>query len=195
MTTASLVLRGGGGVQSSVDPAAWWQLPAVLAALVALTGALVTLAVSGVRARRDRRRDLYAEAFAAVTAYWEYPYIVRRRRHDEPAAERVRISEQLGKVQERISRHEAWIRIENRHVAAAYVELIAATRKIMGPQISEGWRTPAITDDESMNIGTVSRGGLAVAEEAYLEAVRDHLSPWPAWAKRLGRWAWRSVAR
>ncbi len=35
--------------------------------------AMVTLAVNGVRARRDRRRELYAQAFAAVTAYGEYP--------------------------------------------------------------------------------------------------------------------------
>ena len=53
---------------------------------------------------RARLRDRFAQAYAARTPeYCEFAYAVRRRRRDDPSAERVRISEDLRKVQARHS--------------------------------------------------------------------------------------------
>lgn len=172
-----------------------WQAPAVTGALIALAGSLVVVAINGVRARRDRRRDVYAQALASVAEYWEYPYVVRRRRHDDLAGERVRISEQLRAVQQDLSRHQAWMETEDTAVANAYARLVEVTRSVVGPQISEGWRTPPITSDEQMNISDVTRKGMADAVASFLQAVKDHLALIPAPVRRGVRSGWKRVRR
>jgi len=52
---------------------------------------------------RARVRDTFAAAFAAYTAYREFPYAIRRRRADIPEEERVRLSESLRTIQERLT--------------------------------------------------------------------------------------------
>lgn len=163
------------------DPQPWWVQPAVVAAAITFVGGVVALAVNGVRNRKDRQRERFADAFAAVADYWEFPYVVRRRRHDQPEAERVRISEALRSVQRDISFHQAWIRTECGLVADSYDDLVATTREVMGTQINEGWAQAPPTTDEEMNIPDIRRDGLARAQETYLHAVKDHLSIWPWW--------------
>jgi hypothetical protein len=157
------------------DPQPWWLTPAIIAALVAFLGTLATIAYNGLRARRDRQREMFARAFAAVADYWEFPYVVRRRRPDQPEAERVRISEALRDVQSQLSFYQAWIAIEAPKVASAYEDLVSATRRIMGGQIHEGWNEPPARSDAEMNISGIRRDGLQDKADAYLAAVRDHL--------------------
>jgi len=60
---------------------------------IALFGALATLVINGIRVERQRRRDLHARALAAITAYGEMPYRIRRR---APGPEsRARLSDEL----------------------------------------------------------------------------------------------------
>lgn len=158
------------------DPQPWWLTPAIIAALLAFLGTLVTIAYNGLRARRDRQREMFARALAAVTDYWEFPYVVRRRRPDEPEAERVRISETLRDVQSQLSFYQAWIATEAPKVASAYEDLVSATRSIMGEQIHEGWNGPPARSDAEMNISGIRRDGLQDKADAYLAAVRDHLA-------------------
>ena len=80
------------------------------AVAAALISAIVTSCIAELTARRksreeerSRQRDLFASAFQAYAAYRELPYAVRRRRHDEPAAERVRLSETTREIQSRLS--------------------------------------------------------------------------------------------
>jgi hypothetical protein len=84
----------------------------VVAAFVAGAVSLSALWVAGRRARQDRQRQLFAAAFEACIAYREFPYIVRRRRGDDAAAERVRISGELSEVQRRLESYNAMIRVE-----------------------------------------------------------------------------------
>lgn len=164
-----------------------WLQPTVIAAGVALVGTLVGLLASAWHASRARKREHFANAFAAVADYWEFPYVVRRRRHDEPAAERVRISEALRAVQRDISFHQAWVTAESPEVARHYAALVQTTREVMGTQIHDGWLAPPPRTDEHMNIPGIRRDGLAEATDAYLAAVRDHLSVWPDGLRRAAR--------
>jgi hypothetical protein len=41
---------------------------------------------------------LHARALEAVARYYEMPFLIRRRRHDEPSAERVRLTERFADV-------------------------------------------------------------------------------------------------
>ena len=147
----------------------------------------INMWVSRQKDRDDRRSDLYSKAFAAVAAYKEFPYIVRRRRSGGAgvaAEERIRISEDLRHVQEQLSYHSAWMATESKRVAVAYRHLVAETRRIAGAQIHEAWLQPPATTDEAMNMPDLGLRQLGSAESAYLDAVADHLSWWPGPRRR-----------
>jgi hypothetical protein len=60
------------------------------------------------------------DALAAVAAaYREFVYVVRRRRHDDPAGDRVRITEAMRAVQHDLSRFEAPMKVERAQVVAS----------------------------------------------------------------------------
>lgn len=167
--------------------------PSLVVAYIGLVGTLATIATNGYLARRERKRGLFAEALSAVMEYWEFPYVVRRRRGDARPQERIRISEALREVQARLSFHQAWIGIEGRRVSRAFDGLLAETRTVMGSQMRVGWNSEPTHDDTGMNITDIERGDLELRRDAYLTAVRDHLSLWPTWIRRVIRWVIRSV--
>ena len=104
-----------------------------VAAVIAAAASLLTLWVTGIRADRTRRRQLYAKALEAALAYREFPYVIHRRNHADLAAERVRISEALREVQRDLALCESMLRME-RHtkVYVEYKNLVAETRTVAG---------------------------------------------------------------
>lgn len=176
----------------TASPAPWWQTPVLLAGAATLLAALVGHVVNTMRARRDRWRDEFADALSAAVAYREFPYAVRRRRHDDPPAERVRLSEAMREVQQSLAYHSALIRTESAHVGASYDRLVRRTREVVGPQIHDAWQAPPTSNDVDMNITIVSIEGIAQVEHEFVVAVRDHLRPLvPAvvarWTRRVRR--------
>lgn len=167
---------------------------AAIATLVAAgVSALITvlgLWVAGRRQARERRRDLYADAFAATMTYREFPYVIRRRQvavagHEEiPGAERTRISEALRHVQKDLSHYTAWMDTEPANDAAdAYRKLVAETRKVAGGYMHSAWNAPGLSEDKGMNVQPVDYSSLKPLEEEYLAAVRRALG----WTYRLRR--------
>lgn len=166
----------------------------VIAAGVSALIALLTLWVNGIRKERSRRQQLYADAYATVAAYREFPYVIRRRRaptpgHDEIAGEeRVRISEALREVQRDISSFSAWMKAEAvADVSSKYDELVAQTRRVAGGYMREAWNSDPLDNDSGMNIPGVDYSSLTQYETAYLDAVRTALSFWRIavpWADR-----------
>lgn len=174
---------------AAASTAPGWLAPAVIAALITGVIAVATLIVNGRRARLDRQRVLFAEVLGDLAAYREFVYIVRRRRHDEPEAERVRISTELSEVQRKLNQHAAVLKVEAPRVADAYDELLRITRCVAGRAIRDGWNIPAITDDSSIHVN-VDLTPIDAHERKYLIEVGDHLSDTPAFVRR---W-WRSVS-
>lgn len=153
--------------------------PAVVAAIVSGAILLVSHWISARRDAQSRRRELFAKALAASIDYREFAYAVRRRRHDQPEAERVRLSEAMRDVQGDIAFYAAWIRIESPVVAEAYRRLEHETRRVAGGFIRQAWEAKPITSDREMNVsGGLDFNTLAQLEDDYIEAVRRHLSPW-----------------
>lgn len=173
------------------DP--WSVAPAVIAALMAGVVAAVTLMVNGRRARADRQRELFGIAFGDVSSYCEYPYIVRRRRHDVPEQERIRITTDLSEVQRKLNHNRAILRVEAPRVARAYDVLVDATRHIAGAAIHEGWNLAPITADTGVHMTDVDLTGIVPFEDIYLTAVADHLALTPWWARTVTRWAAHQV--
>jgi hypothetical protein len=163
---------------------------AVVAAL--LTAAVTAcLAVWAARRKsreeeRARQRDLFAGAYEAYAAYKEMPYAVRRRRHDDPAAERIRLSEAVREIQGRLTYHEAWIAAESETVSSAYNALVRELRKIAGGAMHDAWLAEPVDNDAAMNISPklVDLSPLGPLEREFAGAVRAHLAaiaPW--WAR------------
>src|ERR1700675_3176614 len=109
--------KAGGAWQSSAEsgmsfvPRAW-QIDlnfntdaSTAAAFLALLGVLLGLWVNGDRSERHRKRDLHARALAAIIAYGEMPFMIRRRRWEEAeqSAERVCLSDHFSTVKAEVS--------------------------------------------------------------------------------------------
>jgi hypothetical protein len=164
----------------------WWVAPAVIAGVIAAAVAIVVLLVNGRRARVDRQRLLFAAAFGDIAGYQEYVYIVRRRRHDQPEAERVRISNDLSEVQRKLNQHSAALKVEAPRVAEAFDELLRMTRLVAGAAIREGWNSPPITKDINIHVD-IRLTAITPYEDLLLTEVRDHLSAVPGTVRRWHR--------
>jgi hypothetical protein len=118
-----------------------------------------------------------------VVKYKEMPYAIRRRDGEQPAAERVRLSEIVREIQADLSYHQSWIRSESVAVAAAYDALVAETRSVAGLAMREAWLAEPITNDGQMNIGPqlVDVRSLKSFEEAYAATVTAHLTKLTPW--------------
>jgi hypothetical protein len=148
---------------------------------------IIALWVNGSRAERRRRRELYAGGWAAVQAYKELAFAVRRRRHDDPAGERVRVSEALRDVQKDLAYHDALIANERSgRIATDYRNLVTKAREIAGGVIREGWNTEPITDDTQMHAPDIAEKLMPLErfEDAYQTAVRDDLAWWRDFSPR-----------
>lgn len=157
----------------------------IVAALVSASISLCTFWASGVRKEQDRRRALYADALAALVAYREFAYVIRRRRAPIPGhetiagEERVRISESLRAVQKELAYFNAWVKSEsNVDVADRYQALIEQTRRIAGGYMRDAWNAEPLGDDPGMNIADISFAPLVEHEAAYLDAVHRSLGFW-----------------
>ncbi|HEX6753669.1 MAG TPA: hypothetical protein VF093_08820 [Solirubrobacterales bacterium] len=146
----------------------------LVAAAIALFGVLATLVVNGYRANRERRRELFAGGWASVQSYKEMAFAIRRRNAEDPAGERVRISEALREIQRDVSFHEAMIgRDPSDRVASAYRELVQKTRQIAGGIIKRSWDQEPIGADNEMHAPEIAAElqALRPFEDAYLDRV------------------------
>lgn len=171
----------------------WWS-SALVAAIVAGIVSLATVWITEARRAKDRRRRLFAEAFAATVRYREFVYRVRRRK-DDGADERIRLSEALSDVQEDLAIYQALLRVEDPRVGAAYSNLVTATRDVAGRQIAEAWKQKPLSPRQAAHIGWVDLSGIGPHEDAYLLAVNDFLSSWPCWLRRAVRAARNRLRR
>lgn len=158
--------------------------------LAALITAAINLWLNRRKSReeeRNRLRNSFAEAFAAYSAYKEFPYAIRRRRADVSAEERIRLSEALREIQASLAYHLAWTSLESKTVGQAYTNLVQQVRRIAGAAMHEAWKALPTESDGAMNIppSVIDLSSLAPHEAAYMEAVRAHLrrlAPW--WSRR-----------
>lgn len=125
---------------------------------LALFGVLFTLVINGMRDSLQRRQARHARALAAVAAYREMPFLIRRRRHDDLAGERARLSERFADVQAELATCEALIRVDtDKKVRRTYAALVADLRAHAGKQAHLAWNTKPITADAEMAMPDVAK--------------------------------------
>lgn len=189
MSVTSQILASTGGSLSNA-----WVAPTLVVSVVALGVSVATFLLAGRRARLERQRQVFADALDAVMTYREYPFIVYRRNADEPAKERQRISGDLSALQARLNGFQGRLRVEDAFVGQRYAELVASTRRVAGPMITDAWnRDPAPLDSEVHNPGW-DFSALDPHDDAFLRAVADHLGWLYAPLKRELR-SWRSFRK
>ncbi|MCX4826849.1 hypothetical protein OG883_45260 [Streptomyces sp. NBC_01142] len=154
--------------------------------LAALIAAAINIWQARRKSREEERNRLstaFAEAFATYSAYNQLPYAIRRRRQDQTAEERIRLSETLREIQTKLAYHQAWTEVEAPAVGKAYAELLQHMRQTSGRAMHDAWKAPAITSDDAMNIPptVIDLSPLKPYEQAYLDAVRTHLDALTPW--------------
>lgn len=153
--------------------------------LVALLGVAGTLAVGGARAERQHRRELYARSLDAVSAYYEMPFAISRRRHEPEhrSAERVRLTEQFSRVQAELTTCIALLRAEgDSRMSDLYEELVRETRRVAGEQAREAWLAEPITADEQVNMPDL---------RAALRPIDARLQDFAEAVREAGRYLWQ----
>lgn len=166
--------------------AAWTvqEWTAVIAPTVALLVGVITLYVNGERAERWRRRELHARGMAAAIAYAEMPFAIRRRQPEPEhrSAERVRLTTRFSEIQAEIVVCQALIESEGDPlIAAAYRELVDATRRIAGAAAREAWKDEPIERDADVHMPALAKRlqPFAVHRERFAEAIGHAArSPW-----------------
>jgi hypothetical protein len=167
----------------------WKIIAPLVAATIAFLGVMITLRVNGLLAQRERLRELYADGWAAVQAYKEMAFAVRRRRVDDRPGERVRLSEALRDIQKDLSYHEALIgRERSGRAAAEYRNLVAKTREIAGGIIKRSWDEEPITSDNEMHSPEIASElqALKPFEDGYMNAVIEALDLSGSYQRALG---------
>lgn len=170
-----LITAAQAAADSSDD---WKVIVPLIAATIAFAGVMIKLWWDARSARRERLRELYAGGWAAVQAYKEMAFAIRRRNIDNRPGERVRLSEAMRTIQKDISYYEALIgRERSGRVAAEYRGLVAKTREIAGGIIRRSWNEEPITSDSQMHSSEVAAelGALKPFEDGYMNAVADEL--------------------
>lgn len=158
----------------------WKVIAPLIAAAIAFGGVMIKLWWDARSARRERLRELYAGGWAAVQAYKEMAFAIRRRNIEERPGERVRLSEAMREMLQDVSYYEALIgRERSGRVAAEYRGLVAKTREIAGGIIRRSWNEEPITSDAQMHSFEIAEelGALKRFEDAYMDAVADEFAP------------------
>lgn len=125
---------------------------------IGLVGVSATLAINGRRDERRRRRDNHARAIAAVVAYGEMPFRIRRRRAETEhrSHERSRLSDAFTAIQGELACCEALVRADRDvDVRDAYEQLVRILRATAGKLASEAWNTAPIDADTAMGLPDV----------------------------------------
>ncbi|MXW27202.1 MAG: hypothetical protein F4Z77_13050 [Dehalococcoidia bacterium] len=158
-----------------------WVVPLIVGAAVSVVTTLSVQAIVGWWSG-PRRRARFADALAAVVAYEEFPYVIRRRRASAPEDERIRIAEKIAEVQERLAFNTAWLRSESDRVADAYDALVAEVRSTAGGEMRRAWQMDPMEADAEANISDIDLSSIDPLKRAYLDAVKRHLS----WRRLIG---------
>jgi hypothetical protein len=158
----------------------------IIAAGVALLSAVLVAMLSAFIARifvgRDRRRQMYGEAFRVALEWREMVYRVRRRdnstEHDRALVDR------FHELQERLDYYEGWIGSESKYMRRSFKRLVTAVKDATKYELQSAWNTPG--ESGNADPGEHHPAIPQSAMDDYLRDVRSHLSLQP--------WRWLCVA-
>lgn len=160
--------------------------------LSALIAAFYTARLAQRAAARERRRQLYGEAFKAALAWKELYFRVRRRR--DTIESRYALVQHFHELQETLDYHKGWISTESKPLWRSYCGLVGKVKREYEPLIQKAWdRNPIPPGKNFPQKELDSLPALSKPEERFLRDVRWHLSLFPLLLKWWVRWVNRKV--
>ena len=155
---------------------------AASAAVSAVSVAFISAALARIFAQRDRRRQMYGEAFRTALEWRETVYRVRRR-DNTPAHDR-ELVDKFHDLQERLDFYEGWIASESRFIRRSYMKLVNAAKSATREELRAAWDTPGQTGNADP--GDAHPSISSAAKDGFLRDVRGQLSLQP--------WRWPFIA-
>ncbi|MBI5336168.1 MAG: hypothetical protein HZB45_00625 [Mycolicibacterium rufum] len=152
----------------------------IIAAGIALVSALLVAVLSAFIARvfvgRDRRRQMYGEAFRVALEWREMVYRVRRRDNSKEH-DRVLI-DHFHDLQERLDYYEGWIGSESRYMRRSFKRLVRSVKNATMADLQAAWDTRGRPGNAHPNDHHPAAPQSAMND--FLRDVRSHLSlqPW-----------------
>ena len=153
-------------------PAAW---ATVIAALLAGLVATITLAVNAAGGRRERRRNLYSEAYRATMTWVEMAYRV----HHAPPNDKT-LLERYHKLWEDLRYYEGWVLFESPELGYSYARFKEAVERVCDKYIEKAWSERSAEPRPLVELPVEPRPETYQRElDHFLADVRDLLSPYP----------------
>ena len=158
-------------VAAQAAPLTWTWVP-ILAAGVAGVFALIGIFASLLASRKDRRRELYAEAYRTALAMVEMVYRVRRAGSDNSRD----LADRFHQIHEDINFHQGWIETESEHMGRAYRRLILRIHAETKLAIKQGWMALRTSTPEAVQALSGDHPDVTAAKTQFLADVSSHLS-------------------
>lgn len=153
-------------------PAAW---ATVIAALLAALIATISLAVNATGGRRERRRNLYSEAYRSTMLWVEMAY---RAYHAPPDDDEVLAA--YHKLWEDLRYYEGWVLFESPELGYSYARFKEAVERICDTFMEQVWTQRTVEPKPLVELPVEPRPETYQWEmDSFLADVRDHLSPYP----------------
>lgn len=162
-------------------PAWLWLIGAAAALMVSsgLVGQLLTSAIVRLRETAAVRRDKYSRAVELLTARIEYPYRIRRRTSDDPAAIAA-LAADGHRLQEQLAATRAWITTESSVVGEVFAQSLAGLDEPFKLACRQAWASPPVTSAAGMNLNGFGMGN----QQQLVDAV-EHAAAYRFGIRRL----------
>ena len=159
----------------AVSTATATVIGAAITAVLAAAAAIYLNSVGRKREERNRRRDLYSDAYRAALAWCEGVYRIRRRAADGSTDRE--LVEHFHELQERIAYFEGWLAMEAPELGRSYCAFLDRVMSEARPLLQQAWNHPGRHPSEAAPPDE-QHPRLDDAKQAFLTDVRDHLSRW-----------------
>lgn len=147
----------------------------VIAALLAGLVAAISLAINATSGRRERRRNLYSEAYRATMTWVEMAY---RAHHAPPDDEDLLAN--YHKLWEDLRYYEGWVLFESPELGYSYARFKEAVERVCDKYIEQAWSQRSAEPRPLVELPVEARPETYQKElDRFLRDVRDHLSPYP----------------
>jgi hypothetical protein len=122
-----------------------------------VVAAILTHALTGLRAGAAARRDRYAQAVKLLVARLEYPYRIRRRTSDDPET-LTALAAAGHDLQERLAEMRAWITAESRLLGEVFDHCLNTLDASVKQACQDAWDSPPISAAAEMNLNDFGPG-------------------------------------
>lgn len=155
----------------------------IFAATLAALVATISLAANLAAGRRDRRRNLYSDAYRATMAWIEMAYRAYHAKPDDGG----KFLDAYHKLWEDVRYYQGWLLMESAELGYSFAQFKEAVQNTCEEVIESSWlrRTPESKPLTELPVEP-SEKTFRYEQDRFLQDARDQLSPnpWTRWAMR-----------